>query len=448
MAQPIPAGLRLGVISPQDAIAAFDERKLLLPSFRWQDVWQEEHQRAFAVAGVSRADVLAVFRDELDAKFAEGGTLADFSRSVRPALAAKGFWGDVEVTDPATGETRVTRFDERRLQLIYDVNVRQSYAAGKWQRYQQTKGQFPFVLYRTMDDGRVRPAHQAWHNLVLPIDDAFWATHWPPNGWRCRCNATQLNQRGVDRLQAAGQKLKRSAPADDWLPYINPHSGEVKAVPRGIDPGFGYNPGVRGGNRDASLAETVLQKAMKSDAYSGAVLAAQAATDMPALLIRRADQFAAWVNATQAGGRPTGAVFTLGTVQSAVVRALAASGEPLESAMLAVRDVDMWHTLRLTTRDRAAIPLELYTRLPVLLARPTAVLRVTGTDAGLVYVVDVSDADGKVLKLYVLMSQDVSQVVDGQRTRKVMNLVRTASLQMPNALKNSKSFSVLWGAWP
>ena len=84
----------------------------------------------------------------------------------------------------------------------------------------------------------------------------------------------------------------------------------------------------------------------------------------------------------------------------------------------------------------------------MLLARPTAVLRVTGTDAGLVYVVDVTDADGKVLKLYVLMSQDVSQVVDGQRARKVMNLVRTASLQMPDALKNAKSFSVVWGAWP
>ena len=53
------------------AINAFNERQLLLPSFRWQDVWQAEHQRAFAVAGVGREDVLAIFRDALDAKFAE-----------------------------------------------------------------------------------------------------------------------------------------------------------------------------------------------------------------------------------------------------------------------------------------------------------------------------------------------------------------------------------------
>lgn len=450
MAKPIPAGMRLGVISPQDAVAAFDERKLLQPSFRWQDVWQAEHQRAFAVAGVSREDVLAIFREQLDAKFTEGTTLAEFSKAIRPALAAKGFWGDVEVTDPTTGETRVTRFDDRRLQLIYDVNVRQSYAAGKWDRYQATKKQLPFVLYRTMDDGRVRPEHAAWHNLVLPIDDPWVRSHWCPNGWRCRCVWVQVSQRGVERLQAAGQKLHFKAPADDFVPYINPWTGEVKAVPRGVDPGFGADP-VRNAGRDASLAETVLQKAMRSDAYSGAVVAAQAATDMPALLVRRADQFAKWVADAQAAGRPSGAVFTLGTVQPAVVRALAAVGEPLETSILAVRDVDMAHTLRAAGGRggaRVAIPLDLYTQLPMLLSRPTAVLRVTGTEAGLVYVVDVRDAQGQVLKLYVLMSQDVSQVVDGQRARKVMNLVRTASLQMPDALKDAKSFSVVWGTWP
>lgn len=447
MPQRIPAGMRLGVVSPHEAIAAFDERKLLQPSFRWQDVWQAEHQRAFAVAGVSRADVLTIFREQLDAKFAEGSTLADFRKVIRPALAAKGFWGDVEITDDTTGETRVTRFDDRRLQLIYDVNVRQSYAAGRWDRYQTTKKQLPFVLYRTMDDGRVRPEHRAWHNLVLPIDDEWVRSHWCPNGWRCRCQWVQLSQRGVDRLQAAGQKLQFKAPPNDYLPYVNPFTGEVKAVPRGVDPGFGADP-ARNAGRDAALAETVLQKAIRSEAYSGAVIAAQAATDMPALLVRRADQFAAWIATAQAAGRPTGSVFTLGVVQPAVVRALAAVGEPLESAVLAVRDADMWHALRQTTRGRVPVPLDLYAQLPMLLSRPTAVLRVLDDARGLVYVVDVRDPEGKVLKLYVLMSEDVSQVVDGQRSRKVMNLVRTASLQMPQALQNAKSYQVVWGAWP
>lgn len=444
-------GLRLGVVEPRDAVAAFEERKLLLPSFRWQDVWQEEHQRGFAVAGVMRGDVLSIFRDALDAKYADASTLEDFRKAIRPALAAKGFWGDVEVTDPATGETRITRFDDARLRLIYETNVRSSYAAGQWQRYQKTKAAFPFILYRTKEDDFVRPAHAAWDNLVLPIDDEFWQTHWPPCGWGCRCHVIQLNQRGIDKLQAAGQKLNFTAPPTQMLPYVNPYTGEIKAVPYGVDPGFGYNAGVRNEHRDAALAELVLQKAARSQAFSGAVLAAQAATDMPALLVRRADQFAKWVTDQLAAGRSSGAVFTLGTMRPQVVLALAAIGEPLESAILAVRDKDLIHTLREAVGRggvREAIPLDLYTQLPMLLAKPTAVLRVTGTDSGLVYVVDVQDANGKVLKLYVLMSQDVSQAIDGQRVRKTLNLVRTASLQMPDALKDAKSFSVLWGAWP
>lgn len=453
MPTPVSAGLRLGVIEPQDAVRNFDERQLLLPSFRWQDVWQEEHQRAFAVAGVMREDVLAIFREGLESKFADAGTLADFRKAVRPALAAKGFWGDVEITDPDTGETRITRFDDRRLQLVYDVNVRQSYAAGKWQRYQLTKKRLPFVLYRTMDDGHVRPAHQAWHNVVLLIDDPWWQTHWPPNGWRCRCHAIQLDQRGVDRLTAAGQKLKLTAPAEDWMPHINPYTGEVKAVPRGVDPGFGYNPGVRNDERDQALAETVLQKVVRSDAYSGAVIAAQAATDMPQVLARRAERFGRWVDDMQAQEAATGQVFTLGMVRPEIVRALESLGEPMQSSAIAVTDRDVDHALRPGTsrgKARAAIALELYKQLPVLISRPVAVLRPTGdrVTGAMIYVIEVAGADGKVLKLFLELDQALSEVVDAQRVKRTLNIVRTASMQMPQALKDAKSFEVIWGVWP
>ena len=452
MPQPIPAGLSLGVIEPQDAIRRFEQRKLLAPSFRWQDVWQDEHQRAFAVAGVMREDVLAVFRDGLEAKFAEGGTLADFKKSVRPELAAKGFWGDVEVTDPQSGEVRITRFDDRRLALIYDTNVRQSYLNGKWDRYQKTKALFPFIRYETRDDARVRPAHQAWNGVVLPIDDPWWQTHWPMNGWRCRCDVYQTNERRLAADEAAGQQIKRQAPPEDWLPYINPYTGEVKAVPRGVDPGFGAGPALAGG-RDETLAETVLQKAVRSDAYSGAVLAAQAATDMPSLAARRAERFGRWVDDMQAQEAATGQVFTLGMLKPEVVRALESLGGSVKSAAIAVSDRDVAHALRpgkSRGKPRAAIALDLYKQLPVLLSRPVAVLRPTGERAGdsLIYVVDVAGADGKVAKLFLELDQALSEVVDAQRVKRTLNIVRTASLQMPATLKDAKSFEVVWGAWP
>ena len=444
MPTPIPPGLSLGVIEPQDAVRNFDERQLLLPSFRWQDVWQEEHQRGFAVAGVMREDVLKIFRDALEAKLAEGRSLPEFKRAIRPALAAKGFWGDVEITDPETGETRVTRFDDRRLELIYDVNVRQSYAAGKWQRYQLTKKASPFVLYRTMDDAFVRPAHRAWHNLVLDIDDPWWQTHWPPNGWRCRCIAIQLGQRDIDRMTAAGQKLHFKAPAEDSMPYVNPYTGEVKAVPRGVDPGFGYNPGVRNGERDQALAETVLQKVVRSDAYSGAVMQAQAATDMPALLARRAEAFARWLDERlaelDAHRQPSGQRFLLGMVRPEVVRTLESIGRPLASAAIAITDADA------ATVAGSGIAPVLFAQLPVLLSRPVAVLQ--PTTGGLIYAIDVVAAKGATRRVFVEMAAALTGDVDIAQAQRAINLVGRASTKMPDVLKDAKSFHVVWGAWP
>jgi SPP1 gp7 family putative phage head morphogenesis protein len=243
MPVPIPAGLRLGIIEPKSAIEVFQQRALLKPTFLWEDLFQEEHARGFAVAGVMRDDVLQLFYDTLQKSIAAGESLAQFRKAIRPALVAKGMWGDIEITDPATGEVRTTRFDNRRLQLIYETNVRQSHAAGRWAAIEAGKAELTLVMYRTMDDDLVRPEHKAWHNLVLPVDHPFWRTHFPPNGWRCRCHAFAIDEAGVAELAAAGQKIQREAPPEQVVPFFNRSTGRVVAVPRGIDPGFAYNPG-------------------------------------------------------------------------------------------------------------------------------------------------------------------------------------------------------------
>jgi SPP1 gp7 family putative phage head morphogenesis protein len=243
MPTPLPAGFRPGAAEPKDAFDAFERRGLLQPSFRWQDVWQEEHAGAFSVSGVAQRDVLQLFRDELDKALREGRTAADFARAVRPALAAKGWWGDVEITDPATGETRITRFDDRRLRLIFDVNLRQSHAAGRWARIERNKRRQPYVMYRTMRDERVRASHRPWDSLVLPVDHPFWRQHYPPNGWRCRCTAFALSERELRERIADGEPIKREPPPETIIDYVNPRSGEVAQVPAGVDPGFAYNPG-------------------------------------------------------------------------------------------------------------------------------------------------------------------------------------------------------------
>ena len=49
------------------------------------------------------------------------------------------------------------------------------------------QGQKVNLRYVAVLDARTRPEHRAWHGLILPIDHPLWDTHYPPNGWGCRC---------------------------------------------------------------------------------------------------------------------------------------------------------------------------------------------------------------------------------------------------------------------
>lgn len=69
--------------------------------------------------------------------------------------------------------------------------------------------------YMTVGDDRVRPNHAACDGVILPKEDPFWQTHWPPNGWRCRCQVVPVFD-----------KTRIRRPLSNNLP----------------DPGFSFNP--------------------------------------------------------------------------------------------------------------------------------------------------------------------------------------------------------------
>lgn len=441
MPQPIPRGMALGVISPEAAIAAFEKRGLLRESFHYLDLFQEEHARAFVVAGVPKGELLQAFHDEIERKFAEGGTLPEFRKTMRAELARRGWWGDVPIEDPATGEKRTTTFDNRRLKAIYETNVRQSYAAGRWESVQANKKRQPFLIYKTMDDGHVRAAHRPWHNLVLPVDHEFWQQHYPPNGWRCRCHAYAISQRGIERLQQDGQKLQLDAPPEQLQPYVNPRTGEVAVVARGVDPSFAYNPGQM---RDAALYETLLRKAMDTPAYAGAVIVAQAQADHPAMLRQASARFGDWCDALVARRKALGEMEHIGAIAPAVLRELDRRGLAPQGAAISVLDSDALHALR--SKKKTALPAALYRRLPELLVNARAVLLdKVKTPQALLYVIDLPVEDGAVGKLVVQLDRVVKVRREGRRGQVVLNKVRTATIMDPQALADPETYDRLWG---
>lgn len=108
------------------------------------------------------------------------------------------------------------KLSPHHLDNIFRTNIQNAYAHGIWTQQQENKANRPYLRYSSLTDSRVRPSHFALNNIVRHIDDSFWYTHYPPNGFKCRC--------GVDALTEA-QAKKLGITIDDELPDIQPDNG-------------------------------------------------------------------------------------------------------------------------------------------------------------------------------------------------------------------------------
>lgn len=221
--------------APQAVVEYFDRRSTR-PSFRWDEVAPREHALGFTVARTAGFDVLDDIRTATRKAVVDRIPFAQFRDELVPTLKAKGWWGEKRVIDPRTGEiAKVQLGSLRRLDLIYDANIRSAEAAGDWARIQRVKDVLPYLEYLTSTSERKRPLHLSWVGTTLPVDDGWWSTHYPPNGWRCKC---RVRSRAVPR---EGAQLVR--PPLNLRPWTNGTTGESRLVPAGIDPGWDNNPG-------------------------------------------------------------------------------------------------------------------------------------------------------------------------------------------------------------
>ena len=125
-----------------------------------------------------------------------------------------------------------------RLEKIFRINMRTARAAEQWTQLQKVKQAMPFLIYEMSSSIERRDLHLSWVGTILPVDDPWWHTHFPPNGWNCKCRVRQITTGEAGRL---GGKTK--APKDTFRETADPRTGEVIRVPNGIDVGWDFNPG-------------------------------------------------------------------------------------------------------------------------------------------------------------------------------------------------------------
>ena len=181
-------------ISYTDALRYARDKKVMLPEeFYLLDL--NARQYATTVSCLASLDQIRTVINLANKAVESGSTLQDFKKKVK----AEGI-----------------ELSPHHLDNIFRTNVQSAYAHGIWTQQQENKANRPYLRYSSLTDSRVRPSHLALNNIIRHIDDSFWLTHYPPNGFQCRC--------GVDAITES-QAKRLGITIDDELPDIQPDNG-------------------------------------------------------------------------------------------------------------------------------------------------------------------------------------------------------------------------------
>lgn len=168
----------------EEQIRYFGE-KLNVPTDSYRDISGAEHDAAFVVAGAKGA-VLNDLRKAVDRAIAEGTTLEQFRKEFEDVVQRTGwaFRGN----------------SAWRSQVVWDTNLRTSYAAGRHEQMRAVATTRPYWQWRHGGSAHPRPQHLALDGKVFRHDDPFWQSFGsPPQGYGCRCSLFTLSDRDVAR---------------------------------------------------------------------------------------------------------------------------------------------------------------------------------------------------------------------------------------------------------
>ncbi|MBF0404949.1 MAG: minor capsid protein [Nitrospirae bacterium] len=210
-------------LPPEKAIEYFKAKGYKI-TWDWREAMREAHTRDFTVAKAVQLDVLKDIRVMVKKAIDEGITLKQFQSELEPKLRAKGWWGKQEI-GTEDGIKTVQLGSPRRLETIYRTNLQVAYMVGRYKGMMLDVANRPYWQYTAVMDRKTRPGHSALNGKIFRYDDSFWNTHYPPNGFRCRCRVRALSSKDMR------EKGLKAEPVDSPYRHMQP------------DEGWDYNPG-------------------------------------------------------------------------------------------------------------------------------------------------------------------------------------------------------------
>jgi len=94
------------------------------------------------------------------------------------------------------------KFNKTWLKTEYNLAIAGGQMASKWVDFANGS----MLKYSTAGDANVRDSHAALDGITKPKEDKFWAVHYPPNGFNCRCNVIET--------------VSKKATDDDKIPSV------------------------------------------------------------------------------------------------------------------------------------------------------------------------------------------------------------------------------------
>lgn len=205
----------------------FFQAKVRVPTRTYTDMMNKAHSKGFMVAGAMKDELLADFQEVIGRCLRDGLTLEDFRKDFDRIVAAHGW---------SYNGTRGWR-----TRVIFETNIRTSYAAGRWQQAQRTKRMRPYGRYVHTPNRHPREEHVAWDGKIVPLDDPWWDFRWPPNGWGCKCAVETVSEQ---ERQREGWQIWNPPPDNTRSVAVKTPDGMIHVeTVEGVDPSFAYNPG-------------------------------------------------------------------------------------------------------------------------------------------------------------------------------------------------------------
>lgn len=174
--------------------------------------------RAFTAAGLDNLETLGRIRDAV-ASVPAGGDW----KTAKKTIAAE-IGGDEEGA-------------KARAELILRINALQAFAVGRHAEQMDSLDAFPFWMYRTSKDERVRSSHAALDGVILPATDPWWKTHYPPWEFGCRCMIIRLTRGQAAALGVSDVRKLPGKPPDSGFRF-DPSDLRIDldSVLSGLDP--------------------------------------------------------------------------------------------------------------------------------------------------------------------------------------------------------------------